>query len=150
MIWQNELQRELEHKNSMLQELMSRDPQEVVFFYIGPLSRMILCSVCLKHKFRVAINSWLFLFFFQIPTSAENNGCSYPGNPAPSVSGVNIIFVNKTSQYFGWLLYTWNVITRILNFRPASCLKCWDNVIRSFEHWSLLIKWLPRRHYASK
>ncbi|CAI5643637.1 unnamed protein product [Oreochromis niloticus] len=23
----------------------------------------------------------------QIPTSAENNGCSYPGNPAPSVSG---------------------------------------------------------------
>ncbi|XP_026037399.1 dixin-like isoform X2 [Astatotilapia calliptera] len=23
----------------------------------------------------------------EIPTSAENNGCSYPGNPAPSVSG---------------------------------------------------------------
>ncbi|XP_022617993.1 dixin-like isoform X2 [Seriola dumerili] len=47
---QSELQRELEHKNSLLQELMSSDPQ-------------------------------------QIPTSTENNGYSYSGNPAPSMSG---------------------------------------------------------------
>lgn len=36
--------------------------------------------------------------FLQIPTGTDNNGYSYTGNPAPSMSDVSIVSVDKVVQ----------------------------------------------------
>ncbi len=94
--WQSELQRDLEHTNSMQVGLF-------LFLHQKQSFRFHIRSAPDSPEFRYTLLIQLTLFF-QIPTGMEN-GYSYSGNPASSMSGVSIVSFEKAVDLF-ILFYT--------------------------------------------
>lgn len=100
---QSELQRELEHKNSM----------QVVRFLYGLFLHKILNSgllIFILSLHKAAMNSDIHytadtFLFSQIPTVTENNGYSYSGNPATSMSHVSIVYIDNAVQLVGLFIF---------------------------------------------